>query len=85
MSTRPPVTARQVAAWICRYLSEHPRAADTAAGIQRWWLAPEVGEVALPTVEQALDALEREGVVEKLDPLAIRPAYGRGPRFGGRP
>jgi hypothetical protein len=85
MSTGPPEpTARQVARWIHRYLSEHPRAADTPAGIQRWWLAPSVGEVALPTVEDALSELEREGVVERLDPLATQPAYGRGPRFHDR-
>lgn len=85
MNTVPPApTARQVAEWIHRYLREHPRAADTPAGIQRWWLAPSVGEVALSTVEQALADLERDGVMEKLDPLATRPAYGRGPRFDPR-
>lgn len=85
MSTEPPApSARQVADWIRRYLREHPRAADTPTGIQRWWLAPNVGEIALPTVEQALTELEREGVVERLDPLAIRPTYGRGPRFDAR-
>ncbi|MCW7541910.1 hypothetical protein OOT46_29360 [Aquabacterium sp. A7-Y] len=83
MSTAPPPpSAGEVATWIRRYLRKHPRAADTARGIQRWWLAPSIGEVPLSTVEQALATLEREGAVYKLDPLKTQPAYGRGQRFG---
>lgn len=76
-----------VAELIRRYLTEHPRAADTAEGIQRWWLAPTYGEVSLRSVEQALTQLEGEGVVRKLDPFAVDPSYGRGPHFfgSGRP
>lgn len=66
---------------ICRYLTEYPRAADTAEGIQRWWIVPTYGEVSLWSVEQALTQLEGEGVVQKLDPFAAKPAYGRGPNF----
>jgi hypothetical protein len=36
------------------YLSCHPKASDTAAGIHRFWLPPQVGEVALSVVEAAL-------------------------------
>jgi hypothetical protein len=70
-----------VGEWICHYLRRHPRAADTPQGIQRWWLAPNDGEVALLSVEQALAELESEGVVQKLDPLAVQATYCRGPRF----
>jgi len=60
-------------------LKEHPKATDTAEGIQRWWLAPHFGEVALEKVELALGILESEGVVQISDPLASNPTYGRGP------
>jgi hypothetical protein len=68
----------KVAAWIKRYLIEHPKATDTAEGIQRWWLAPNYGEVALLTVEMALTRLESEGVVRIPDQLALNPTYVRG-------
>ena len=70
-----------VAELIRRYLAVHPRAADTAVGIQRWWIAPTHGEVSLLSVEQALAELEGEGVVKKLEPSGPEVAYGRGPRF----
>jgi hypothetical protein len=72
-------TVEDAAAWITCYLSAHPKAADTAEGIQRWWLAPHYGEVALLQVELALVKLESEGVVQIPDPLALNPTYGRGP------
>lgn len=71
----PEVTA--VAMAIRRYLDEHPRAADTAAGIQRWWLAPGFGEVRLQTVEAALAHLEGEGVICKLEAAWAETAYAR--------
>jgi hypothetical protein len=84
MKPEPSAFAQDaVAELIRRYLSQHPRAADTAEGIQRWWLAPTYGEVPLASVERALAKLEGEGVVRKLDPFAPTPAYGRGPNFAG--
>ena len=84
MNPEPSLPAKGgVAELIRRYLTQHPRAADTAQGIQRWWLAPTYGEVSLRSVEEALTQLEGEGVVRKLDPLAAHPAYGRGPHFFG--
>jgi hypothetical protein len=78
-SSPPNPTADDAAVWITCYLSAHPRAADTAEGIQRWWLAPHFGEVALEKVELALGKLESEGVVQISDPLALNPTFGRGP------
>jgi hypothetical protein len=74
----------QAAVWICSYLREHPKAADTAEGIQRWWLAPNYGEVALVTVEMALTRLEGEGVVMIAEPLALHPTYGLDPTHAPR-
>lgn len=73
----PEVAA--VAQAIRRYLDEHPRAADTAAGIQRWWLAPGYGEVRLQTVEAALVQLEQAGVIRKLEASWAETAYVRAP------
>jgi len=78
-------TSTEVARWIAGHLAAHPRAADTAEGIRRWWLAPRHGEVALDLVVQALTELEREGVVssrnmvdEVVWGLAAGPAQGGG-------
>lgn len=71
----PEVAA--VAMAIRRYLDEHPRAADTAEGIQRWWLAPGYGEVRLQTVEAALAQLASEGVICKLEASWAETAYAR--------
>ena len=69
----PEVAA--VALAIRLYLDEHPRAADTAAGIQRWWLLPSFGELSLATVEAALAQLEEEGVVCRVDGASGGPAW----------
>ena len=57
------------------YLLQHPRAADTAAGIPRWWLLPSFGELSLATVEAALAQLEEEGVVCRVDGASGGPAW----------
>jgi hypothetical protein len=49
------------------HLSSHPQASDTAAGIQRWWVLPHVGEVSLEVVEAALARLACEGVIHRID------------------
>jgi hypothetical protein len=55
---------RTVAETIRRYLASHPSAADSEVGIAEWWLAELGGEGAVTDVREALDLLEREGVVE---------------------
>jgi len=57
--------AQAVADVIREHLAAHPQAADTAAGIQRWWVLPRLGEVALKTVEDALTLLESQGSIIK--------------------
>jgi hypothetical protein len=84
MSQHPEDEVERVAEMIVSYLRDHPRAADTPEGIQRWWIAPVFGEVSLWAVRQALDRLERARVVKKLDPSMADHAYARGPRFGAR-
>lgn len=90
---RPPAAAAadaaptpgEVAAMIRSHLSEHGGAADTAAGIQRFWIAPVYGEVALDLVEQALDLLAREALVRVLDERAAIAVYARGPALPWSP
>lgn len=71
----PEVAA--VALVIRAYLSRNPKASDTAAGIQRFWLPPEVGEVGLPVVEAALAQLEAEGLVHRLEQVWAPASYLR--------
>ena len=63
----PSADVRVVVQALRDYLLKNPRAADTAAGIQRWWLLPSFGELSLLTVEAALAQLEQEGAVCKLE------------------
>jgi hypothetical protein len=73
VAQRPPAPAcappsmsedaiRAIAAEVLGYLTRHPDAADTAEGIQRWWLI-EGGVYAPSDVEHALERLARDGAV----------------------
>jgi hypothetical protein len=46
-----------IAAEIRSYLAAHPEAADSVAGIHRWWLPPKFSAEHSSAVEQALDRL----------------------------
>jgi hypothetical protein len=52
---------------ICRYFELHPDAADTALGIQQWWLPAPLLEEPLPFIEIALDRLVESGVVRRTE------------------
>lgn len=54
-----------VAGAIEHYLSQNPRAADTATGIRSWWLPEELRAEPLRTVVGALDVLRTRGVINK--------------------
>jgi hypothetical protein len=47
------------------YLSGHPEAADSAAGIAQWWLGELNGRVTVEDTERALAELVEAGVVER--------------------
>jgi DNA-binding MarR family transcriptional regulator len=57
-------TTRALAAEVLAHLERHPDAADTAEGIQRWWLS-DGGAYALADVERALERLVRMGSVSR--------------------
>jgi hypothetical protein len=58
-------TVRAIADEIERYIAEHPEAADTAEGIERWWLPPRLSERAA-LVAESLDGLVALGVIASL-------------------
>jgi hypothetical protein len=68
---------RIVADEIANYLDEHPDAADTEEGIQRWWLSPACGTPSLETVRLALEELERRGVITKTTVIGGRLVHRR--------
>jgi hypothetical protein len=55
----------EVAAAILQYLAEHEQAADTAAGIARWWMGRDNGALSIDVVELALTDLVRAGLLEQ--------------------
>jgi hypothetical protein len=50
-----------IAQIIDRYVTEHPRAADTAEGVRSWWIGGERYGDSLDDVEKALDHLVEIG------------------------
>jgi hypothetical protein len=56
-----------VANVIKRYLSSCPEASETVEGVARWWLARQRFHDSVELVQQALDYLESEGQVEKIN------------------
>jgi len=55
----------QIAQEIMDYLSAHPKACDTPAGIATWWIHHQRILRGLEMVEQALEWLESEGLVKR--------------------
>ena len=66
MSAREQREIEAIAEDIVDHLRRHPRAADSAAGVAGWWLAPERAGAALEQVESALDLLVSRGVLQRL-------------------
>lgn len=56
---------RAIADRIARYLEQHPEAADSTEGIQRWWLGPDTPAERIDYIERALTRLEANGRVRK--------------------
>jgi hypothetical protein len=54
---------RAMVAEIERYLEAHPGAADTAEGIQRWWLSRQLADEPVAMLTDALDVLVAKGVI----------------------
>jgi hypothetical protein len=55
----------ELAQQIERYLAAHPQAADSLAGIVRWWLTRQHYEVSAHKVMRAAEHLVRAGKVQK--------------------
>ena len=74
--------ASAIASDIQHYLSAHPEAADTMAGIRAWWLSPSCAGAPLAVVEAALELLLARGAVTstRLPDGRVLFAAGRGSR-----
>ncbi len=69
--------AATIAEEIVRYLTGHPKAADSAEGIRQWWLSARGGHYSIQQVEAALECLlDRRLVQRELMPDG-RTLYGR--------
>jgi hypothetical protein len=56
---------RGIAQEIERYLEQHPNAADSAEGIQRWWLSKALAATQFADVQAACERLVRGGLLRK--------------------
>ena len=62
------------------HLRRHPRAADTAFGIERWWLDDAAPRMPFGTLERALNRLVAEGLLRtRLLPSGEQFWYAPGP------
>ncbi len=73
---------RRAESAILAHLARHPLAADTEQGIAQWWLGSQGVDVPLVDVLMALEALQREGRIERAT-LPDGRAIFRAPRSGG--
>jgi hypothetical protein len=74
MYDEPEVKA--VIAALARYLLENPRACDTAEGIRRWWLPPDV-ERTTETVALALDWMRQHDLIDMTTAADGRQRFSR--------
>ena len=51
---------------ILGYLVKHPQASDDLQGITRFWVTRQRIEAAAETVEQAVDALVKDGLLKEV-------------------
>ena len=65
MSAEADHRVQAIARNVEAYLAIHPDAADSAEGIQRWWLASTLTEESLDRVRAALDELAAAGRVTR--------------------
>jgi hypothetical protein len=77
-------SVQAVALAIAQYLAQHPDAADTVDGIQRWWLPERLADRAPGIVAAALEGLVASGVVVSVQLPDGGTLYGAS-RAGGGP
>lgn len=66
---------KSIATTIKRYLLQRPNATETVEGVARWWLLQQRYEDSLEQVKLALELLEQEGTVRKIQLSDGREAY----------
>ncbi|VTU27733.1 MULTISPECIES: hypothetical protein [unclassified Variovorax] len=63
---------------IVDYLKAHPRAADSAEGIRRWWLGDSGAAASAEEIERALAQLVGEGLMRRVSLADGTQLYSRG-------
>ena len=63
MTNENRITIERLVAQITEYLARNPRAADTLAGIQSWWLAGAPSNIGRNEVETAVKVLLQRGML----------------------
>jgi hypothetical protein len=63
--TSPDRKVLQIAARLRQYCADHPSAADTLEGVQRWWLGDTLPDAHSDEVEDALLLLVADSVIEQ--------------------
>ena len=66
MDTHQDGPKEAVAAAILDYLRAHPMAADSADGVQRWWIGSRRVGLGVEEVESALDLLVERNLLRRL-------------------
>lgn len=64
MPTPAPDPVDAIVQAVLAYLAGHPQAADSVAGVARWWVGDD-GRLGLPLVQQALDRLVIAGELRR--------------------
>ncbi len=75
--TKDDGAVNAIAAEIRNYLVVHPDAADSVAGIHRWWLQPKWSAERSSVIEEALEQLVDDGNVRALSLPDGTTVYGR--------
>jgi hypothetical protein len=65
MRADEPDPVEAIVSAILIHLESHPRAADSAEGVARWWLRPTQVGVTVEQVERALNCLVARGTMRR--------------------
>ncbi len=68
-------TKGDIARMILNYLRNNPDAGDTLEGISKWWLENELVDRSVDEISNALENLNKMGIVTRKDIEGCNPLY----------